>query len=278
MKTRSLLLALLAGACALLHPALARGQEAMYTAAATLPSPGVFVVRQQTHFWSYGADPVSGAKGVQKIEAQHTVQYGLLKNVSLTLDAPLETRFIHTRDEGTNTQTLLGDVDLMLKWRIYQSDTGGVDTQRFALLAGTRLRTDEQFGVDPHLGAVYTQVWGVHGLNVEAHYTFNTLESPREFNTGNEGDADALALNLAYVLRVLPSRYTSESQAALYLTSEVNTLYETNGDWEVRFSPGLMYEGRRWGFEIMGQLPIYQRVRHRAELDWGVGVGWGVLF
>lgn len=257
---------------------MAWAQEAMYTAAATTPSPGVFVVRNQPHFWSYGADPVSGARGLQKFEVMNTVQYGLVKNVSLTLDVPIETRFIDTRDEGTNTQTVVGDVDLMLKWRIYQSDPGGVDTQRFALLAGTRLRTDEQYGVDPHLGAVYTQVWGVHGVNFEVHYTFNTLESPREFNTGNEGDADALALNAAYVHRLFPSRYTSESQGALYATAEINTLYETSGDWEVRFSPGLMWEGRRWGFEIMGQLPIYQRVRHRAELDWGFGVGWRVLF
>ncbi|HRI08792.1 MAG TPA: hypothetical protein PKW35_13305, partial [Nannocystaceae bacterium] len=91
----------------------------MYTAAATTPSPGVFVVRNQPHFWSYGADPVSGARGRQKFEVMNTVQYGLVKNVSLTLDVTIEARFIDARDEGTNTQSVVGDVDLMLKWRIY---------------------------------------------------------------------------------------------------------------------------------------------------------------
>jgi hypothetical protein len=46
----------------------------------------------------------------------------------------------------------------------------------------------------------------------------------------------------------------------------------------MRLSPGLMYEGRRWGFEIMAQIPLANRVRSRAELDWAIGVGWRLIF
>ncbi len=268
------------GALALLLCAgAARAQEAMYTAAATMPSPGVFMFRQQLHYWSYGADPVSGARGLQEVELLNTVQYGIVRDLSITVDVPLEVKlWERARDGGTTTQTGVEEVDLTLKWRVYQSDPSGVDTMRLALLGGTRVRMDEKAGVDPHLGAVWTQVIGRHGLNFEAHYTFNTLESARDFNLGGDGADDALALNAAHVWRLYPEAYTAESQAAWYITNEINTLYETGGDWEIRYSPGLMWEGRRWGFEIMAQIPLYQRVRDRPELDFGVGVGFRVLF
>jgi hypothetical protein len=257
----------------------AAAQEAMYTAAATMPSPGVGILRQQVHFWRYGSDPVGGALSVDRIELLNTLQLGLVRDVSLTIESPLETRLAkRPGDQGTTTTTQLTDVDLMLKWRLFQSDPGGVDTRRFAVMGGARLRTDEQFGVDPHVGAVYTQVMGLHGFNAELHAWWNTRNRPRAFNFGADGDASAVALNLAYVLRIWPARYTSETQGAWYVTAEANTLYETSGDWEVRFSPGLMYEGRRWGFEIMAQVPMYQRVRHRAELDWGIGIGYRLIF
>lgn len=263
---------------ALATTSAALGQEAMYTAAATMPSPGVFVFRQQAHYWAYGADPVSGAKSVQEVELMNTLQYGLARDWSLTIDVPLEIKMPERRSGVVDTLTGIDEVDLTVKWRIYQSDTGGVDTQRLALMAGARLRTEDQFGVDPHIGAVWTQVFGRHGVNFEVHYIFNTLSKAREFNFGGDGADDALALNAAYVFRVIPEAYTSESQAAWYLTNEINTLYESNGDWEVRYSPGLMWEGRRWGFEIMGQVPVYQRVRGRSELDWGIGAGFRILF
>lgn len=268
--------ALLASLCGV---SAASAQEAMYTAAATMPSPGVGVLRQQFHFWRYGSDPVGGALSVDRLELLNTLQLGLIRDVSLTIESPLETRLAkRPTDGGTTTTTQLTDVDLMLKWRLFQSDPGGVDTKRFAVMGGTRLRTDEQFGADPHIGAVYTQVMGLHGFNAEIHAWWNTRNRPRAFNFGGDGDASAVALNLAYVLRIWPARYTSETQGAWYVTAEANTLYETNGDWEVRFSPGLMYEGRRWGFEIMAQVPMYQRVRKRAELDWGIGIGYRLIF
>lgn len=269
-----------ATACALLGVvgAGAHAQEAMYTAAATMPSPGVAVWRQQWHVWQFGRDPVGGSEGTLRIEAMNSLQYGIVRDLSINVDVPLETRLIDRGSEGTQTTTSVEDVDLTFKWRLWQSDPGGIDTKRFALLGGTRLRTDEQFGVDPHLGAVYTQVMGRHGFNAEVHYVFNTREHPVPLNFGGEGADDALALNLAYVFRFWPEQFSGDSEGAWYVTAEANTLYETSGDWEVRFSPGLMYEGRRWGFEIMGQVPVYQHVRDRPELDWGVGAGFRLIF
>lgn len=259
--------------------ATSHAQEAMYTAAATMPSPGVAVARQQLHLWRHGADPVSGARSFDRIELHNSLQLGLARDWALGLELPVETRLAkRAADGGTNTTTSVPEVDLTFKWRLLQSDPSGIDTQRLALLGGARARTDEQLGVDPHLGAVYTVVSGRHGFNAEVHYTWNTISRPQEFNIGGDGNADAAAVNLAYVFRIFPDRFTSESTGAWYVTLEINSLYETNNDWEMRLSPGLMYEGRRWGFEIMAQLPLANRVRNRAELDWAIGIGWRLIF
>lgn len=272
-------LALIPALTCLCAVSAARAQEAMYTQAATMPSPGVAVARQQFHYWAHGTDPVSGSPSFSRLELTNSLQFGLARNWSVMVDVPVETRMAKRLVDGrTTTTTSVPDVDLTFKWRVLQSDPSGIDTQRLALLGGTRLRTDEQFGVDPHFGAVYTVVSGRHGFNAEVHYTWNTIARPQEFNIGGDGNADAAAVNLAYVFRIFPDRFTSDSTGAWYVTLELNNLYETNNDWEMRLSPGLMYEGRRWGFEIMAQIPIAGRVRNRAELDWGIGVGWRLIF
>ena len=97
-------------------------------------------------------------------------------------------------------------------------------------------------------------------------------------NFGGEGPSDALWFNSAYVYRFYPAAYSSDSNGAWYLTTELNGLYETNGDVELRVSPGIMYEGRRFAFEAMAQLPLWDDVDHRAELDFGFGLGFRLTF
>ena len=99
-----------------------------------------------------------------------------------------------------------------------------------------------------------------------------------EWDYGGEGPDDALAFNSAYVYRIDPPAYTADSQGAWYVTAEINGLYETSGDVELRWSPGLMYEGRRFGFEVMAQFPLWNDLSERAELDLGLGMGVRLLF
>ncbi len=267
-----------AAAFATLTPS-AFAQEAMYTAAATMPSPGVSVVRQQFQYYRLGASESEGFDRAEKFEIKNTIQYGLIKDLSITLDAPLEVEKVKPSNaDFSETRGTLDELDLTFKYRVYQDDTGGIDTTRIALLAGNRFRLDGRFSSDPHAGIVFTQVLGRHGFNAEAHYTFNTGSDPGAPNYGGEGDADALALNLAYVLRISPVEFTPESQSAWYITAEINQIYELNGDYEMRFSPGLMYEGRRWGFEIMAQIPIYSHLNNRGRQQLALGFGWRFIF
>ncbi|MBX9735477.1 MAG: hypothetical protein K2X32_01000 [Phycisphaerales bacterium] len=264
-------------ACLGLAPS-ASAQEAMYTAAATMPSPGVSVVRQQFHYYKLGFSESEGFERAEKFEIKNSIQYGLIKDLSISLDAPIEFSKVKPINTGSESTANLDELDLTLKYRFYQDDPGGIDTTRMALLLGNRFRTDGRFSSDPHVGIVYTQVAGRHGFNAEAHYTFNTGSDTGAPNYGGEGDADAFNLNLAYVLRISPVEFTPESQGAWYVTAEINQIYELNGDYEARFSPGLMYEGRRWGFEIMAQIPIYTHLNNRARQQVALGLGWRYIF
>lgn len=266
-------------ACSLASSALA--QEAMYTNAATMPSPGVSVIREQVHYYRYGGNPNTGSDHTDQLEFLTSWQFGLDRALSLTLDVPIE--FRNTVDNDTDDRDKgVEDIDLMLKYRIYQDDSGGIDTFRIALMGGVSFASgdDHDFSsqsVNPHLGIVFTEVRGRHGFNQELHYYFNT-GGDKDGNYGGEGPADALRLNLAYLYRIAPDVYRSDTKGAWYITAELNYLYETNADHDLRFSPGLMYEGRRFAFELMSQFPVWQDVEERPKLVFGIGVGVRITF
>jgi hypothetical protein len=274
VKTRRLALL----PCALLASAV-NAQEAMYTNAATMPTAGAAILRQQFHFFESGSNPETGDHGTRTYQSETGIQVGLDVGWSLTVKALAE----HTRTETPTTvdsDDQFSAVDLMAKYRFYMNNPGGVDTERAALLFGVRIDTEDRANADPHLGVVYTRVTGLHGFNIELHYTHTTggREDTLDNTLGGEGAADAFNYNLAYVYRVFPAVYTAESRGAWFATAEINGLYETNGDNELRFSPGIMFEGREFGFEIMAQFPLANNVDHRPELDWAIGFGIRILF
>lgn len=261
----------------------ALAQEAMYTQAATMPSPLTAVVRPQYHLWSYGSSPTAGTERTIKYEASHSVAVGIVRDWAVFIDVPMAAS--REKDSGTgawSSDKSLEGVEAMVKWRFYQHDRGGVDTERIALMGGfnaDNARDDDWKGVtvSPKVGVVYTLVRGRHGFNQDFFYQLSTGGDEME-NFGGDGPADALWFNSAYVYRIIPDRFSSDTIGAWYVTAEVNGLYETNGDLELRWAPGLMYEGRRFSFEVMAQLPLWQDVDHRAELDYGLGIGVRVSF
>jgi hypothetical protein len=278
--------ALAALACLVLAlPSLA--QEAMETEAATMPSPGIFTLRPQFHYQRFGQRPDVENGGIlseseDKYEADVGLQYGLFRDWSLMLEVPVI--FERTDFPGGGSQDDLGveDLDASLKWRFYRKDSGGIDTTRAALIFGAKIASgdSEAFSsqsVNPHIGAVITIVKGRHGFNQDLHFTWNT-GAEREFNEGGDGPDDNIMAGTAYVYRVWPDAFTSESIGAWYVTAEAIQHYETNGDYEMRFLPGVMYEGRTWAFEAMLILPVIQELDERPELQWGAGFGFRFTF
>ena len=266
-------------ACSLASSALA--QEAMYTNAATMPSPGVSVIREQVHYYRYGGNPNTGADHTDQLEFLTSWQLGLDRALSLTLDVPIE--FRNTVDNDTDDRDKgVEDIDLMLKYRIYQDDSGGIDTFRIALMGGVSFASgdDHDFStgsVNPAIGGVVTKVWGRHGFNQDVIYRFNT-GGDFASNMGGDGPDDALKFDTAYLFRIAPTEYTEHTTGAWYATAEINGLYETGGDTELRFSPGFMYEGREFVFQIMTQFPLWHDLKDRGELDVAIGIGVRLLF
>ncbi len=261
---------------------VAQAQEAMYTAAATMPAPGLFVLRQQATLFSYGARPGTTSTRTDVYESETSLAYGLARDLSLNIDVPMAVKVEHRSGQDSEHDQGIEDLDLLLKWRFYKSDSGGVDTVRAALIGGAQIASGDDDGfssqsVSPVLGGVVTVVRGRHGFNQDLFYVLTTGGDERD-NLGGDGPADAFRHNTAYLYRLEPAAYTAESTGAWYATIELNGMYETNGDYELRWSPGLMYEGRRWGAEVMAQFPVLHSLDHRPELDFAVGVGVRWLF
>lgn len=258
-------------------------QEAMYTEAATMPSPNTYVLREQFTIRQFGSDPSGTSDRTVSYELMNTLQYGFARDWSLTIDIPVEQRT--TKNKGGSTSSAIGvpDLGLMVKYRFYKDDTGGLDTVRAAALFGADIASGDSSTfssgtVNPRAGAVLTIVRGRHGFNQDLIFGLNTGGEGGGVNFGGEGPSESIRFDTSYLFRIAPDRYTSESTGAWYVTTELNGLYETNGDVELRWAPGLMYEGRRWGLELMAQLPLYDDLKNRPELDWGIGFGIRLLF
>lgn len=273
-RSRCRIVLLAAAAITLLAtPAIA--QEAAFTEAATMPSPGTYVLRQQFNYFKFGAHPEAETESSDLYESVTEIGVGLERAWAARLDIPVRYRQTESAD-GDDSDRGVGDLDLTFKYRFYQSDTAGVDTVRAAVLFGAAFASgdDKDFSstsINPHIGAVITAIRGRHGINQELTYQWNT-GGDESHNYGGEGPDDALRYNTAYLYRIAPSAYTADTTGAWYLTAELNGLYETNGDNEIRFSPGLMYEGRTIAVELRMQLPLYDDLDRRAELDYGAGV------
>lgn len=255
------------------------GQEAMFTNAATMPIVGSLTFRPQLFYTQYGADPDGTSTRDTYLTLHTDTQIGIARGWSLSILAPVE---YQTRNDpaGNKYDTEVESVDLMAKGRFYLSNTGAIDTERAAVIFGTKLDLIEGFNVNPHVGLVYTKVHGQHGVNFDVSYLMTTGGVGDRLSNveGGTGTADLIRFNSSYVFRFYPEAFTSASTGGYYLTAEINTLFETNGDQEVRWSPGFMYEGREVSFEAMLQLPLWHDLDERPELDWSFGVGLRILF
>jgi hypothetical protein len=268
-------------------------QEAIQTDAATQPSVGTFVVRQQVRFTSYKNDPALHENIDSEWESRTSLSYGITPNLSITASLPLllRDRLVGpaTPPERETTTFGVGDIPVMLKYRVYRSDTSPVDTIRFSLMGGAELPSfDRPFSsesVDPIIGAVLTTIRGRHGFNQAVQYKFNTggavHSHPHDRRYGmapGDGPADALFYDSAYLFRIAPTEYAVDTFAATYAVLELNGVYETNGDNEILLSPGLLYEARTWAGEISFQFPIVQDVDRRPEVRYSIVAGLRFLF
>jgi hypothetical protein len=257
-------------------------QEATNTPAATQPSVGKWYLREKVQYFKLGDDPSPEKRDIDKLVATTTLAYGITRDLSASLELPLVLSFEDPAGSaGTDTDFGANDLSLSLKWRPFQWDLNPVDSVRLAFFGGVEAPTgSDDFGShswDPFMGTVFTAILGRHGFNQSLSYKFNT--GGDRFNTrAGDGPDDVLRYDTAYLFRLDPAEYAAHTTAATYLTFELNGLYETGGDNEILFGPGLLYEARTFALEATIGLPIVQDVRERPETDLVVSLGFRILF
>jgi len=180
---------------------------------------------------------------------------------------------------GPSDEFGIADSTLLVKWRVFQDDPAPAETTRFSLVGGLQIPGDSDFtwdsssnAFDPIIGCVFSMVRGRHGFNADALW---------EFYTGgdrDQGKGDSLRFDASYLFRLAPVQYTAETTGAFYAVAELNGFYDVNGDRELFFSPGLMYEARRFTLDATVMIPVYQNVDYRAETEIVVGFGVRISF
>jgi len=299
---RACSIAIAAALTALACAPLAIAQEVINSPSATLPSPGALVTRFQFRAYDFRREAEPPGRAGWQLEYLFMAAYGLTPELAIEAKLPLFQREMSADDtigaassggatggnSGSSATTSfdahaigLGDLDLGLKLRVWKADLGPVDTMRLAILAGLEIPTGTNgFGsssVDPYVGTAFTGIFGRHGFGAAAKWTFTTGSAFDPLFAG-ETTADLLELDLSYVFRVHPEEYGELHEAAWYAVGEVNSFYETNGDWQILLSPGLLIEAPRWAFELGVQVPVYQRVSGRPELNIAFVAGIRLLF
>jgi len=269
----------LAAVGVLVPPSLA--QEATNTPAATQPATGSFYLRQKWQYIRYGEDPSPKVRDIDKFVSTTSLTYGLRRDLSLTVDLPLVYEVVDIAEDLTEREFGVNDIAVTLKYRPIQRDLNPVDSVRLAVLGGVELPSGDgdfsSHSVDPFVGGVFTAILGRHGINQALTYKFNTGGDAFGTRAG-DGPADALRYDTAYLFRLAPEAYAADTLAATYLTFELNGLYETNGDNEILFGPGLLYEARTFALEAQAGFPIVQDVSKRPERDFVFTLGLRILF
>jgi len=295
-------------------PALA--QLPIHSEAAVQPSAGHFLFREQFTFGSLGRDPTGFEHEVREYIATTDITYGLTSHFALHAAIPIMWQSVdselidHTGGgggghgghggggfpfpfpfpDGGGTDTTahavgsdfgLDDITIGFKWRLYERDLGPIDTFRFALLGAVETPTGEDAyssdSWDPIIGGVISYIQGRNGFNASLQWKFNTGKHPINLHAGM-GEDNALFYNASYLFRILPAQYGAGSKTATYLVFEGNGIYETNGDNEVLFSPGIMYETRDLAIEFGVQVPAYQEIENRPKTNLTMTIGIRFFF
>ncbi|MEM1109363.1 MAG: hypothetical protein AAGH99_11825 [Planctomycetota bacterium] len=251
--------------------------------AAVQPGLEVSIVRQEMFYMRMDDPREDGFGSIDMTEFETTFAYGLTPTAALMVHVPLMYWDLENAAPNPDAQGFgVDDITVMLQHRFYQEDVGPIETRRAVLLTGLEVPSfDEGFSsesFDPLIGVAYTAIDGRHGFNASALWKFNTSADDDFAIEFGDSSADALSLDGSYLYRLAPEAYTAETTGSHYLQFQALGRYETNGDTQIMFAPGWLYEGREWAFEATVHLPVIQELDHRAELEYGINLGVRYLF
>ncbi len=237
--------------------AAAIAQEPTFMDAATHPGAGQLYSRCLVSCLEYkeaGADAELTAAIIK-------LAYGIESTLALLLEG----EFAHLSQDA-HDETGLGRTTLQLKYRVFKHDFGPLDTWRASLLGGATIPGDMtaygQSHAYPRGSLVSTAILGRHGLNAAVGWE----------ECGDE--PDRIAVNGSYLYRLAPSVYTAATRGAWYSMVESLNDWAEAGDYRCRLALGLLYEARRWAWEISGRLPVAQVWQRETHYTIAMGLRW----
>ena len=240
----------------LLVAATAGAQEPFFMDSATHPSRGITTVRSLLLY----RDTKAGDLGQVRLKLAH----GIRSDLAL----------LGEWGARTGEENGLEEAALRLKWRFLQRDVGPVNTIRASFLAGTEIPADTlertEDGWNPLANVVATAILGRHGINASAGYRRITADD-RDFNGETRIDA-------SYLYRLHPRQYDMTTRASWYAVSEWNSRIRGESDYEVRWTPGFLYEAWRWAAELGVILPLAHETETINDTRWGIVAGLRSLF
>ncbi len=255
-------------------------QEAMFGQSATFVPRDRLRIRPMLHYQLYGDSPSGAHEGVSEVGLETEFAYGIDADTTLELMVPLVSRTTENAG-GDDHDGGMGDIDVMVKLRSFRLDTGPINTVRGAFVLGAELPSGNEAlsskSVNPMAGYAITWIRERHGGSASVLYKMNTGQEDEGIGAG-DSKSDLFALEGAYLYRVAPDVYTSETAGAWFVSTEAALNLETNGDSEILIGPGVMYEAKLWAFEAAIQVPVAENLDHRPELKLLVAVGFRFLF
>ena len=238
----------------------AHAQEASFTPAATMPSPGALVAHTMLMGGTYSSTGPDGVSGYL-MEVDTMAMLGVAPGVAVEAMVPAFNGTMGSNDPGKRIQgTGLGNMEVDVKLRLLKIDFNAIDTLRVSASAGTQIPTGTGvFGansVDPFVASALTYINGRHGLGVSARWMFNT-GSTFDPAFATQTTADICRTGLSYLYRIEPAEYGHEHREAWYMQVETLGTYETDGSAEWTMGPGILMEGTHFAFEVAVQLPLW---------------------
>lgn len=250
---------------------------------ALTPFKGQTIIRSQAKYTRKTNDPTDKDREMQIWMFPTTFVYGLTERLAFSLTAPYIDKEQKSAVSPTISDSGLGDINLMSKYRIWSEDLPG-EARRISLVGGLELPTGDDNAqlklgsgsVDPVAGVLFTNQSLAQEFDVDFTYQFNTKASSYEFG-------DVFKYNVAYQRRVWPRTLPEKG-----VYSQVNLVLELNGEHARKdksnedivkdsggntlfLSPGLQFAAKRWVLETSLQLPIIQDLNgDQIETDYTI--------
>ncbi len=228
-------------AVVLLAAGAAVAQEPTHMDAATHPGAGQFYWRLLVSRSEYKEAETE----TKELASLVRLVYGIHPTLAVLAEGEFSSL---STEEGVETG--LPGATFRIKYRLFKKDLGPLNSWMASAFAGVTVpggmeRTSDMDAF-PRWALVSTAILGRHGVNAELKWE----------DYGRQ--PDRMAVNASHLYRVSPVEYAVETRGAWYTMVESLNQFTDDGGSRVDMAAGVLYEARRWAWELSVRWPLRQ--------------------